>query len=94
MLPIEKKTLLQIIGGIATLYAFYPFIYSRMDNVANTGNKLEDDLKEGLFDGAMTLLTIWTLVKAVVSYSIAYAVIKNLMPDFMFKQQELPPKEA
>lgn len=84
MLPIEKKTLIKVIGSLATLYAFAPIIYSKFDNVANTGNKTADDFAETVHDGAMTFFTIFTAMRALVLYLIARAVI-YLLPSSVFK---------
>lgn len=81
-----KDLIIKIVGALAALYAFAPLIYSRFDNVKNTGNDLTDAAAEGVHDFAMVFLTFYTGIRAIVAY-IVLRIIISLIPESVFAEK-------
>lgn len=79
MAVITEENLIKAVGAIAVAYALYPFLYSSMDNIKNTGNAAVDDVAESVHDGIMKFATFFTIIQAVVAYLIVRFVL-NLLP--------------
>ena len=47
---LTKDQVRKILGAILFAYGIYPFVYSRFDNVENTGNAAADEIAEGVHD--------------------------------------------
>ena len=85
-MQLTKELLRQIVGALALCYAVYPFVYSRFNNVADTGNKAVDDAAEGFHDAGMTLVTFITTVYAILALLLGFLAI-YLLPDSMFAEK-------
>lgn len=72
--------IVHILGALTGLIAISPLLYSKFNNVKDTGDKLADDLAEGVHDMAMGLLTFYTTLRAVGFYIVARVVIM-MIPD-------------
>ena len=72
----RKDKVKKVVGILAILYALYPFIYSMMNNVTDTGDKAVDDFAESAHDGLMKFATFFTTIKAVVVYLLFMLVLK------------------
>ena len=74
-----KEEVIKYAGILAALYAIYPFAYSLLDNVTNTGDQTADRVAEGLHDGFMKFATIFTVLQAVIYY-IVFRIVLHFLP--------------
>jgi hypothetical protein len=81
-----RELVLQVAGALALAYALYPFVYSRFDNVPNTGARLQDNAAEAIHDGLMTFATLFTAFQAGVGY-LVFRMIFSFLPDTMFAEK-------
>jgi hypothetical protein len=80
---VTRELVIQVAGALALAYALYPFLYSRFDNVPNTGTKLADDAAEAVHDGLMTFATLFTAFQAGVGY-LVFRMVLSFVPDTLF----------
>lgn len=80
MFESNRKMIVHVVGILTGLFAISPFLYGKLDNVKDTGDKATDDIAEGLHDMGMGLLTFYTTLKAIVIYIVARVVIM-MIPD-------------
>ena len=60
-------------------------MYSRFDNVENTGNAAVDDMAEGMHDALFSFATFVTLFQALIGF-IAVSIVLYFIPDRIFAE--------
>lgn len=80
---VSRESVQKIIGLLVLIRALVPFVYSRFNNIEDTGVKAVDDTLESLHDGAIKIGTFFWLIGALVQY-IVLGFILGFLPDKWF----------
>lgn len=85
---ISKTDLIKIVGAITLVVAVSPFLYTRLDNVKNTGNKAFDTAAEFTHDVAVNLMSFIVVARAI-GFFITFLIVLRFIPNSVFKEKEV-----
>lgn len=85
---VSKSDFVKIVGAITFLFAVSPIIYTRFDNVANTGNKFEDEAAEALHDAVFGMMTVPLTVSVAITFYAIFRIVMFFVPDRLFTVKE------